>query len=85
MDTQDKLIIYKTNVQNNYSEEINISDLEQGVILFCFSKFEYFKIKNESKKTVIKCRDQRYQLKHKIYQEKWYQEDIAPLVITNHL
>ena len=55
MDTQDKLIIYKTNVQNNYSEEINISDLEQGVILFCFNEFEHVKIKNESKKTVIKC------------------------------
>lgn len=39
MDTQDKLIICKTNVQNNYSEEINISDLEQGVILFCFNEF----------------------------------------------
>ncbi len=55
MDTQDKLIIYKTNVQNNYSKEINISDLEQGVILFCFNEFEHVKIKNESKKTVIKC------------------------------
>lgn len=50
MDTQDKFIVYK----QFRKEEILLSDIKQGDIIFKFKEFESIKIENKSK-WVIKC------------------------------